>query len=161
IGGALSTGEDDNELIDNLKEAQCICSELVTATLKNLENACEDLAWKHSNIHLSAPCISSDPTSQSGKLRLDLSRVTIWGTIKKIIHQKAGNRICRRGVEMVVFLGKEVFASRISIPSDDNGSGDLEEEWRPEPQVNFLREKVLSFPLPDPLKYCLLYYRVK
>lgn len=29
IGGALRTGEDDNELIDNLKEAQCICSELV------------------------------------------------------------------------------------------------------------------------------------
>ena len=75
-------------------------------------------------------------------------------------------------METIVFLDKEVFASRISNPSDDNSSGDLEEErqeeevttppnTKPEPPVNFLREKVRSLPLPDPLKYYLLYYRVK
>ena len=74
----------------------------------------------------------------------DLARAAIWGTIKKIIHQKAGNRrnnrlkntpnfkgrrVCRRQVETIVFLDKEALASRISNPSDDNGSGDME-EWR-------------------------------
>jgi len=75
-------------------------------------------------------------------------------------------------METIVFLDKEVFASRISSPSDDNSCEDLEEEQREEDRapppdakparpVNFLREKVLSLPLPDPLKYYLLYYREK
>lgn len=76
-------------------------------------------------------------------------------------------------METIVFLDKEVFASRISNASDDNSCEGLEEErkqWeeektlpesKPDPPVNFLREKVLSLPLPDPLKYYLLYYREK
>lgn len=118
----------------------------------------------------------------------DLARIAIRGTIKKIIHQetmgKNGNglknpprfkrrRVRRRRMETIVFLDKEVFASRISNPSDDNNnSEDIEDERReeeetkpselkPDPPVNFLREKVLSLPLPDPLKYYLLYYREK
>lgn len=119
----------------------------------------------------------------------DLARIAIRGTIKKIIHQealsKAGNglknpprfkrrRVRRRRMETIVFLDKEVFASRISNPSDDNNnnSEDMEDErpededtkpseLKPDPPVNFLREKVLSLPLPDPLKYYLLYYREK
>lgn len=118
----------------------------------------------------------------------DLARIAIRGTIKRIIHQealsKAGNglknpprfkrrRVRRRRMETIVFLDKEVFASRISNPSDDNNnSEDMEDErpdeeetkpseLKPDPPVNFLREKVLSLPLPDPLKYYLLYYREK
>ncbi|XP_057557667.1 protein-L-isoaspartate O-methyltransferase domain-containing protein 2 isoform X1 [Hippopotamus amphibius kiboko] len=376
MGGAVSAGEDNDELIDNLKEAQYIRSELVERAFRAVdradyyleefkENAYKDLAWKHGNIHLSAPCIYSEvmealdlqpglsflnlgsgtgylssmvglilgpfgvnhgvelhsdvteyakqkldffirtsdsfdkfdfcepsfvtgncleispdcsqydrvycgagvqkeheeymksllkvggilvmpleekfsgnwclettvgafeltkitrtgPSawetkkilavsfapliqpcqSESGKSRLvqlpplavrslqDLARIAIRGTIKKIIHQEAVNRngnglkntprfkrrrVRRRRMETIVFLDKEVFASRISNPSDDNSCGDLEEELReeevatppdtkPEPPVNFLREKVLSLPLPDPLKYYLLYYREK
>ncbi|XP_019827557.2 protein-L-isoaspartate O-methyltransferase domain-containing protein 2 isoform X2 [Bos indicus] len=361
MGGAVSAGEDNDELIDNLKEAQYIRSELVEQAFRAIdradyyleefkENAYKDLAWKHGNIHLSAPCIYSEvmealdlqpglsflnlgsgtgylssmvglilgpfgvnhgvelhsdvteyakqkldffirtsdsfdkfdfcepsfvtgncleispdcsqydrvycgagvqkeheeymksllkvggilvmpleekltkitrtgPSawetkkilavsfapliqpcqSESGKSRLvqlpplavrslqDLARIAIRGTIKKVIHQEAVNkngnglkntprfkrrRVRRRRLETIVFLDKEVFASRISNPSDDNSSGDLEEERReeeattppdskPEPPVNFLREKVLSLPLPDPLKYYLLYYREK
>lgn len=116
----------------------------------------------------------------------DLARIAIRGAIKKVIGQEAasgrGNglksaprakrrRVRRRRMETIVFLDKEVFASRISSPSDDNSCEDLEEEPRreedrapeakPVPPVNFLREKVLSLPLPDPLKYYLLYYREK
>lgn len=117
----------------------------------------------------------------------DLARIAIRGTIKKVIRQEtvssSGNglkntpgvkrrRVRRRRMETIVFLDKEVFASRISSPSDDNSCEDLEEEPReedrapppeakPAPPVNFLREKVLSLPLPDPLKYYLLYYREK
>ncbi|XP_010122127.1 PREDICTED: protein-L-isoaspartate O-methyltransferase domain-containing protein 2 isoform X2 [Chlamydotis macqueenii] len=335
MGGAVSAGEDNDELIDNLKEAQYIRTELVEQAFRAIDradyyleefkdNAYKDLAWKHGNIHLSAPCIYSEvmealdlqpglsflnlgsgtgylssmvglilgpfgvnhgvelhsdvieyakqkldffiktsdsfdkfefcePSfvigncleispdctqydrvycgagvqkehedymknllkvggilvmpleekpnhADSGKSRLvhlppvavrslqDLARIAIRGTIKKIIHQetmsKNGNglknpprfkrrRVRRRRMETIVFLDKEVFASRISNPSDDNNnSEDTEDERReeeeikpselkPEPPVNFLREKVLSLPLPDPLKYYLLYYREK
>uniref|UniRef100_A0A8D1Z6C3 Protein-L-isoaspartate (D-aspartate) O-methyltransferase domain containing 2 n=1 Tax=Sus scrofa TaxID=9823 RepID=A0A8D1Z6C3_PIG len=211
MGGAVSAGEDNDELIDNLKEAQYIRTERVEQAFRAVdradyyleefkENAYKDLAWKHGNIHLSAPCIYSEPChSESGKSRLvrlpplavrslqDLARIAIRGTIKRIIHQetvnKQGNglkntprfkrrRIRRRRMETIVFLDKEVFASRISSPSDDNSCEDLEEERReeeaktpletkPGPPVNFLREKVLRLPLPDPLKYYLLYYREK
>uniref|UniRef100_A0A2I3GBX9 Protein-L-isoaspartate (D-aspartate) O-methyltransferase domain containing 2 n=1 Tax=Nomascus leucogenys TaxID=61853 RepID=A0A2I3GBX9_NOMLE len=211
MGGAVSAGEDNDELIDNLKEAQYIRTELVEQAFRAIdradyyleefkENAYKDLAWKHGNIHLSAPCIYSEPChSESGKSRLvqlppvavrslqDLARIAIRGTIKKIIHQetvsKNGNglkntprfkrrRVRRRRMETIVFLDKEVFASRISNPSDDNSCEDLEEERReeeektlpetkPDPPVNFLRQKVLNLPLPDPLKYYLLYYREK
>ncbi|NXK62504.1 PCMD2 protein, partial [Sylvietta virens] len=362
MGGAVSAGEDNDELIDNLKEAQYIRTELVEQAFRAIDradyyleefkdNAYKDLAWKHGNIHLSAPCIYSEvmealdlqpglsflnlgsgtgylssmvglilgpfgvnhgvelhsdvieyakqkldffiktsdsfdkfefcepsfvigncleispdctqydrvycgagvqkehedymknllkvggilvmpleekltkitrtgpsawetkkilavsfaPLIQpnhadSGKSRLvhlppvavrslqDLARIAIRGTIKKIIHQeamgKAGTglrspprfkrrRVRRRRMETIVFLDKEVFASRISNPSDDNNNSEdmederLEEEetkpseLKPDPPVNFLREKVLSLPLPDPLKYYLLYYREK
>ncbi|NXR87595.1 PCMD2 protein, partial [Hypocryptadius cinnamomeus] len=362
MGGAVSAGEDNDELIDNLKEAQYIRTELVEQAFRAIDradyyleefkdNAYKDLAWKHGNIHLSAPCIYSEvmealdlqpglsflnlgsgtgylssmvglilgpfgvnhgvelhsdvieyakqkldffiktsdsfdkfefcepsfvigncleispdctqydrvycgagvqkehedymknllkvggilvmpleekltkitrtgpsawetkkilavsfaPLIQpnhtdSGKSRLvhlppvavrslqDLARIAIRGTLKKLIHEEAlsgaGNglrspprfkrrRLRRRRMETIVFLDKEVFASRISSPSDDNNnSEDMEEErleeeeskpseLKPEPPVNFLREKVLSLPLPDPLKYYLLYYREK
>ncbi|XP_010146079.1 PREDICTED: protein-L-isoaspartate O-methyltransferase domain-containing protein 2 isoform X2 [Eurypyga helias] len=335
MGGAVSAGEDNDELIDNLKEAQYIRTELVEQAFRAIDradyyleefkdNAYKDLAWKHGNIHLSAPCIYSEvmealdlqpglsflnlgsgtgylssmvglilgpfgvnhgvelhsdvieyakqkldffiktsdsfdkfefcepsfvtgncleispdctqydrvycgagvqkehedymknllkvggilvmpleekPShADSGKSRLvhlppvavrslqDLARIAIRGTIKKIIHQETvsrnGNglknpprfkrrRVRRRRMETIVFLDKEVFASRISNPSDDNNnSEDIEDEreeeeeskpseLKPDPPVNFLREKVLSLPLPDPLKYYLLYYREK
>ncbi|KAB0348771.1 hypothetical protein FD754_013628, partial [Muntiacus muntjak] len=45
MGGAVSW-EANDDLIDNLKETQGL-----------LNNAYEDLAWKHGNIHLSALCI--------------------------------------------------------------------------------------------------------
>lgn len=81
-------------------------------------------------------------------------------------------RVRRRRMETIVFLDKEVFASRISNPSDDTSCEDAEEDRRevaertlreakPEPPVNFLRQRVLRLPLPDPLKYYLLYYREK
>ncbi|XP_036085002.1 protein-L-isoaspartate O-methyltransferase domain-containing protein 2 isoform X2 [Rousettus aegyptiacus] len=71
MGGAVSAGEDNDELIDNLKEAQYIRTELVEQAFRAVdradyyleefrENAYKDLAWKHGNIHLSAPCIYSE-----------------------------------------------------------------------------------------------------
>lgn len=120
----------------------------------------------------------------------DLSRIAIRARIKKNLKQETTCRggggvlkypprykrksLCRRrNTETIVFLDKEVFASRIPNPFDDNNNcEDVEEDPReeeervvndtkPEPPVNFLREKILSLPLPDPLKYYLLYYREK
>ncbi|KAK9294001.1 hypothetical protein QLX08_011208 [Tetragonisca angustula] len=46
MGAAVSSGESNDELVDNL--------------MKYGERAYNDLAWKHGNIHLSAPCIYSE-----------------------------------------------------------------------------------------------------
>ncbi|XP_030069426.1 protein-L-isoaspartate O-methyltransferase domain-containing protein 2 [Microcaecilia unicolor] len=362
MGGAVSAGEDNDELIDNLKEAQYIRTELVEQAFRAIDradyyleefkdNAYKDLAWKHGNIHLSAPCIYSEvmealdlqpglsflnlgsgtgylstmvglilgpfgvnhgvelhadvidyakqkldffirssesfdkfefcepsfvvgncldisldstpydrvycgagvqkehedymksllkvggilvmpleekltkitrtgtsswetkkilavsfapliqpSKTDSGKSKTvhlppsnvrslqDLARIIIRGTLKKIINYEAaikcGNglknpprfkrrRIRRRRMETIVFLDKEVFASRIPNPFDDNNNCEEAEEERreeeerslpelkPDPPINYLREKILSLPLPDPLKYYLLYYREK
>ncbi|XP_067409885.1 protein-L-isoaspartate O-methyltransferase domain-containing protein 1 isoform X1 [Emydura macquarii macquarii] len=71
MGGAVSAGEDNDDLIDNLKEAQYIRTENVEQAFRAIDrgdyylegyrdNAYKDLAWKHGNIHLSAPCIYSE-----------------------------------------------------------------------------------------------------
>ncbi|KAF6088867.1 protein-L-isoaspartate (D-aspartate) O-methyltransferase domain containing 2 [Phyllostomus discolor] len=211
MGGAVSAGEDNDELIDNLKEAQYIRTELVEQAFRAVdradyyleefrENAYKDLAWKHGNIHLSAPCIYSEPPRcESGKSRLvhlpppavrslqDLARIAIRAAVKRAIRQEAASgsvggprttprlkrrRVRRRRMETIVFLDKEVFASRISSPSEDSGCEGPDEEpregeapspaeARPEPPVNLLREKVLGLPLPEPLKRYLLYHRDK
>ncbi|CAL8324170.1 unnamed protein product [Merluccius merluccius] len=71
MGGVVSAGEDNDELIDNLKEAQYIRSEAVEQAFRAVDradyylgefrdSAYKDLAWRHGNIHLSAPCIYSE-----------------------------------------------------------------------------------------------------
>ena len=71
MGGAVSAGEDNDDLIDNLKEADYIKTEHIERVFRAVdraqyylpdhrENAYKDLAWKHGNIHLSAPCIYSE-----------------------------------------------------------------------------------------------------
>jgi len=71
MGGAVSAGEDNSELIDNLVEAQYIKTRTIEKVFRAVDradyylpdhraNAYKDLAWKHGNIHLSAPCIYSE-----------------------------------------------------------------------------------------------------
>lgn len=83
MGGAVSAGEDNDELIDNLKEAQYIRTDKVEQAFRAIdrgdyyldgyrENAYKDLAWKHGNIHLSAPCIYSE-VMEALKLQQGLS----------------------------------------------------------------------------------------
>lgn len=71
MGGAVSAGEDNDELVDNLVEAEYIKTPLIERVFRAVdrgsyyaegckENAYRDLAWKHGNLHLSAPCIYSE-----------------------------------------------------------------------------------------------------
>ncbi|KAL3202104.1 hypothetical protein MRX96_042677 [Rhipicephalus microplus] len=71
MGGAVSAGEDNDELVDHLVEADYIRSPDVESALRAVdrahyyadgckENAYRDLAWKQGNLHLSAPCIYSE-----------------------------------------------------------------------------------------------------
>ena len=83
MGGAVSAGEDNDELIDNLVEADYIKSAHIERVFRAVdraeyylpdhrENAYKDLAWKHGNIHLSAPCIYSE-VMESIKLEAGMS----------------------------------------------------------------------------------------
>ncbi|KAK6310821.1 hypothetical protein J4Q44_G00188760 [Coregonus suidteri] len=83
MGGAVSAGEDNDDLIDNLKEAQYIRTGRVEQAFRAIDrgdyyldgyrdNAYKDLAWKHGNIHLSAPCIYSE-VMEALKLQQGLS----------------------------------------------------------------------------------------
>ncbi|XP_075220535.1 protein-L-isoaspartate O-methyltransferase domain-containing protein 1-like [Lycorma delicatula] len=71
MGGAVSTGMDNDDLIDNLLCAQYIKTPVVERVFRAVDrafyylpefqdSAYKDLAWKNGNIHLSAPCIYSE-----------------------------------------------------------------------------------------------------
>ncbi|XP_029156391.1 protein-L-isoaspartate O-methyltransferase domain-containing protein 1-like [Nylanderia fulva] len=71
MGGAVSTGQDNDELVDNLMESGYIKTKKVEQVFRAVdradyvlsscrEGAYQDLAWKHGNLHLSAPCIYSE-----------------------------------------------------------------------------------------------------
>ena len=83
MGGAVSAGEDNDELVDNLVEAKYIKTPLIERVFRAVDranyylpdhrdNAYKDLAWKHGNLHLSAPCIYSE-VMESLELRPSLS----------------------------------------------------------------------------------------
>ena len=68
MGGAVSAGHDNDELITNLCEANYIKSKEVEEVFRlvdrgyyfpgdYIEDAYKDLAWKQGNVHISAPCI--------------------------------------------------------------------------------------------------------
>ncbi|KAK7495927.1 hypothetical protein BaRGS_00012917 [Batillaria attramentaria] len=71
MGGAVSTGDDNDELIDNLVDADYIKTPQTERIFRAVdradyylpdhrEGAYKDLAWKHGHLHLSAPCIYSE-----------------------------------------------------------------------------------------------------
>ena len=70
MGGAVSTGENNDDLVDNLIEANYIKNTSVERVFRAVDRACyytdenknsayNDEAWKQGNLHLSAPCIYS------------------------------------------------------------------------------------------------------
>ncbi|CAH2074760.1 unnamed protein product, partial [Iphiclides podalirius] len=71
MGGAVSSGRDNNELIDNLMEGNYIRSPDVERVFRALDRAdymtpdtrdqaYKDLAWRNGPLHLSSPCIYSE-----------------------------------------------------------------------------------------------------
>jgi protein-L-isoaspartate O-methyltransferase len=68
MGAAFSSGQDNNELVDNLVNSGYIRSKQIEQVFRAVDrgdyflssyrnSAYKDFAWKHGNIHLSAPCI--------------------------------------------------------------------------------------------------------
>ncbi|KAJ0180225.1 hypothetical protein K1T71_003629 [Dendrolimus kikuchii] len=71
MGGAVSSGKDNDELIDNLMGGNYIRSRHTERVFRALDRAdymtpesrdqaYKDLAWRHGPLHLSAPCIYSE-----------------------------------------------------------------------------------------------------
>lgn len=71
MGGMVSTGHDNDDLINNLLHADYIKTQVVERVFRAVDradyfleevrgNAYKDLAWKSGNLHLSAPCIYSE-----------------------------------------------------------------------------------------------------
>lgn len=71
MGAAVSSGQNNDELVDNLMKSGYIRTRKVEQVFRAIdradyvlpshrERAYNDLAWKHGNIHLSAPCIYSE-----------------------------------------------------------------------------------------------------
>ncbi|OAD54802.1 Protein-L-isoaspartate O-methyltransferase domain-containing protein 1 [Eufriesea mexicana] len=71
MGAAVSSGQNNDELVDNLMKSGYIRTRIVEQVFRAIdradyvlpshrERAYNDLAWKHGNIHLSAPCIYSE-----------------------------------------------------------------------------------------------------
>lgn len=68
MGGSVSAGRDNDELIDNLVEAGFIKSPLIERAFRAVDRgifylesakdaAYRDLAWRDGHFHISAPCI--------------------------------------------------------------------------------------------------------
>ncbi|XP_018564596.1 protein-L-isoaspartate O-methyltransferase domain-containing protein 1 isoform X2 [Anoplophora glabripennis] len=71
MGGVVSTGKNNDHLIDNLLEAEYIKTSGIERVFRAVDraeyflpearnNAYRDLAWKNGNLHVSAPCIYSE-----------------------------------------------------------------------------------------------------
>lgn len=71
MGAGVSSGESNDDLIDNLIEANYIKSSIVERIFRAVDrgayflpdppaDAYQDVAWKNGNFHLSAPCIYSE-----------------------------------------------------------------------------------------------------
>ncbi|CAH0718689.1 unnamed protein product, partial [Brenthis ino] len=71
MGGAVSSGRDNNELIDNLMSGNYIRSQRVEKVFRALDRAdymtpeardqaYKDLAWRNGPLHMSSPCIYSE-----------------------------------------------------------------------------------------------------
>ncbi|PRD22150.1 UNVERIFIED_CONTAM: Pcmtd1 [Trichonephila clavipes] len=83
MGGSVSAGKSNDELIDRLVEAEFIKTPLIQRVFRAVDrgdyyapnqkqNAYKDIAWRMGNLHLSAPCVYS-VVMEALKLRAGMS----------------------------------------------------------------------------------------
>lgn len=125
MGGAVSAGQDNDELVDNLKAANYIKSPEVEHVFRAVDradyfpegtkqHAYKDMAWKSGNIHLSAPCIYSQ-VLESLELKDGLSFLNLGsgtGYLSTMVGLMIGSNGTNHGVELfedvVEFAGKKL-----------------------------------------------------
>lgn len=119
MGGAVSAGEDNDELVDNLKAANYITSPEVEYVFRAVDradyfpegtkqHAYKDLAWKSGFVHLSAPCIYSQ-VLESLELKQGLSFLNL-GSGTGYLSTMVGLLIGSNGINHGVELFEEVVA---------------------------------------------------
>ena len=113
MGGAVSAGLNNDELIDNLVEAGYIESIKVQNVFRAVDrahyyldgskkNAYKDIAWKEGNLHMSAPCIYSEVIERlqikAGQSFLNLGSGT--GYLSTIVGLLLGSKGINHGIEL-------------------------------------------------------------
>lgn len=144
MGGAVSAGEDNDELVDHLVEADYIRSADVESALRAVdrahyyadgykENAYRDLAWKQGNLHLSAPCIYSE-VLEALQLRPGMSFLNL-GSGTGYLSTVAGLLLGSHGVNHGVELHEDVVQyARLKVSQFMRSSQALEEHDFCEPR---------------------------
>ncbi|XP_052752289.1 uncharacterized protein LOC113517190 [Galleria mellonella] len=117
MGGAVSSGRDNNELIDNLMGGNYIRTRSVERVFRALDRAeymtpetrdqaYKDLAWRNGPLHLSAPCIYSE-VMENLKLKPGLSFLNIGsgtGYLSTLVGLILGSSGISHGVEVRPFV---------------------------------------------------------
>ncbi|XP_026742895.1 uncharacterized protein LOC113504677 [Trichoplusia ni] len=113
MGGAVSSGRDNNELIDNLMGSNYIRTRMVERVFRSLDRAdymtpeardqaYKDLAWRNGPLHMSAPCIYSE-VLEGLELRPGLSFLNIGsgtGYFSTLVGLVLGSGGINHGVEV-------------------------------------------------------------
>ena len=136
MGSAVSAGEDNDELIDNLVQADYIKSKQIEDVFRAVdranyyadgckENAYRDLAWKNGNLHLSAPCIYSE-VMESLKLKPGLSFLNLGsgtGYLSTLVGLMLGPFGISHGVELhqdvVDYANEKLEQFKVNSPAID------------------------------------------
>ena len=136
MGSAVSAGEDNDELIDNLVQADYIKSKQIEDVFRAVdranyyadgckENAYRDLAWKNGNLHLSAPCIYSE-VMESLKLKPGLSFLNLGsgtGYLSTLVGLMLGPFGINHGVELhqdvVNYANEKLEQFKVNSPAID------------------------------------------
>lgn len=74
---------------------------------------------------------------------------------------RASRRSARRALAEEETVEEEDEEERREEDEEEEEEKETGELLRPQPAVNLLRERILSLPLPEPLKMYLLFYREK
>ncbi|XP_067948949.1 protein-L-isoaspartate O-methyltransferase domain-containing protein 1-like [Watersipora subatra] len=114
MGSTVSAGRDNDELVDNLIQAECITSKLVEKVFRSVDRgeyylpksrseAYEDQAWREKNLHLSAPSIYAK-VMEALKLEKNLSFLNMGsgtGYLSTMVGLILGSgpNSCNHGVE--------------------------------------------------------------
>lgn len=113
MGGIVSTGSNNNELIDNLIEAGYIRTPTIENVFRSVdrghyfladsrEHAYKDLAWKSGHLHMSAPCIYTEVMEglclKPGQSFLNLGSGT--GYLSTLVGLIIGSNGINHGVEV-------------------------------------------------------------
>ncbi|KAL0893488.1 hypothetical protein ABMA27_013686 [Loxostege sticticalis] len=113
MGGAVSSGRDNNELIDNLMGGNYIRTRCVERVFRALDRAdymtpeardqaYKDLAWRNGPLHMSAPCIYSE-VMEGLELRPGLSFLNVGsgtGYLSTLVGLILGSGGINHGIEV-------------------------------------------------------------
>ncbi|CAL1289968.1 unnamed protein product [Larinioides sclopetarius] len=117
MGGSVSAGKSNDELIDHLVEAEFIKTPLIQRVFRSVDrgnyyfdehkqNAYKDIAWRSGNLHLSAPCVYS-VVMEALKLRSGLSFLNL-GSGSGYLSTMAGLLLGPYGINHGIELYTEV-----------------------------------------------------